>query len=81
MPTFIKVLLHFLYFVFVVVVEFAVWSWLMPILGVGVTVVILIVLFIVLMMIYAAIFWGWRPSASGAGDFFDGFGDFGGDFS
>lgn len=81
MPTFVKVLLHVLYFVFVAVVEFAVWSWLMPLIGVGWTVLVLVVLFIVFMMIYAAIFWQWRPSASGVGEFFDDFGDFGGDFS
>jgi hypothetical protein len=81
MRPFFKVLLHLLYFGFVAVAEILVWHWLMPLLGVGVTIAILVVLFIVLMMIYAAIFWKWRPSGDGIGDFFSDIGDFGGDFS
>ena len=80
MLTFFKVLMHFLYFAVIAVIEFGVWSWLMPILGAGVTAFILIVLSVVFIMIYAAIFWNWRPSGSGGGDFFSDIGDFG-DFS
>jgi hypothetical protein len=80
MLTFFKVLLHILYFAFVALVEVLVWHWLMPLIGVGLTVFVLIVLFIILMMIYAAIFWKAHPF-SAVGEFFSEIGDFGGGFS
>jgi hypothetical protein len=80
MLTFFRVLLHLLYFGFVAVVELLAWQFLVPVIGTGWTVAVVIGLFIILMMIYAAIFWKWRPSGDGIGDFFDGIGDFG-DFS
>jgi hypothetical protein len=74
MHTFFKILLHIAYFVVVGAVEFLVFNWLLPIAGMGVTVLVTGILLVLFILLYFIIFWGWRPEG---GDFFDGISDIG----
>lgn len=73
MFVFLKVLLHFAYFGVVGLVEFFVFNWMLPISGMGITLVVTGILFILSVLLYFIIFWEWRPS----GGFFDALFDIG----
>lgn len=78
MLVFFKVLLHLLYVAVSIAIEMLIWQWLVPLIGVGLTIAVVAVTGIILLVLYGVIFWNWRPSWSGVGEFFDDIGDFDG---